>query len=421
MAVTTAALYAQTSHGHQAGDPRVAATTVATMDSQRDIVIAVANPLDPPALHAGSSMLGYSPPSNYGAGQRAISTLDALKQRYGLHEVASWPIKTLQLYCAVLEPAPGVSRDDLLKSLAGDSRVALAQPLQDYSVYTSQAQAKHEYNDPYVDLQRGFVDTDAAVAHSTTQGDKVRVAIVDTGIDTTHPDLQGRIRATGNVVDEDAATFNRDRHGTEVAGVIAATGDNHLGIVGIAPKVELSVYKACWYPSAPSIGAHCNSFTLAKALAAIMDTDARVINLSLGGPADPLLGKLLGALLNQHRIVIAAMPPDGGANGFPGNAPGVIIVRVSGPGDASSDVLSAPGQDILTTEPGGGYDFTSGSSLAAAHVSGITALLLALSPDLDANAVHALLLSSSRVSDGARQVNAAAAVAALRDSQKGHH
>jgi subtilisin family serine protease len=90
------------------------------------------------------------------------------------------------------------------------------------------------------------------------------------------------------------------------------------------------------------------------------------------------------------------------------------VVRVSGAKPAPPDVLSAPGNDILTTQPGGGYDFTSGSSMAAAHVSGIVALLLALSPELDAHSIRELLLSTSKTVGGMRQVDAAAAVTALR-------
>ena len=158
----------------------------------------------------------------------------------------------------------------------------------------------------------------------------------------------------------------------------------------------------------------CNSFTLAKALAAILDTDARVINLSLGGPSDPLLNKLLMQLLEERRVVVAALPPDGSTRGFPDSAPGVLVVRVSGPTPAPPGVLSAPGSDILTTQPDGGYDFTSGSSMAAAHVSGIVALLLSISPNLDPNSIRELLLSSSKLVGGMRQVDAAAAVIALR-------
>jgi subtilisin family serine protease len=398
---------------------RASAANVATMDTQRDIVLAVANPIEPPSTHAGSSLLGYASPALYGAGERAVSNLAALKQQYGLREVAGWPIKALKVYCVVLEPPAGVRREDLLKTLAKDDRVQLAQPLNDYAVYADQSQdPPHPYNDPYVNLQRGFVETDAAIAHNSSQGAGVHIAVVDTGVDTTHPDLQGRIGDIHNEVDDDASSFNRDSHGTEVAGIITADADNHQGIVGIAPKSIVSIYKACWYPQTANSGARCNSFTLAKALAAIIDTDARIINLSLGGPADPLLGKLLDQLLSQGRIVIAALPPSGSVDGFPDNAPGVIVVRASNASAAPPGIVSAPGTDILTTQPGGGYDFTSGSSMAAAHVSGIAALMLSLAPKLDARTVHDLLLRSSKVSHGVLQVNAAAAVAALGPAHK---
>lgn len=405
-------------HPLRAESPAVAG--VSSMDSRRDIVLAVANPLVPPATHAGSSVLGYVSSGNYGIGQRAASTLAALKKSYRWQEVAGWPVKALDLYCIVLTPPTGMPRDVMLKALAADARVRLVEPLQDYSVYAGpRPHDAPRYNDPYVGLQRGFVETDAALAHNLSQGAGVEVAIVDTGADLAHPDLHGRIRDTRNLVDANRASFDRDNHGTEVAGIIAADANNRQGIVGIAPKALLNVYKACWYPPASHAGARCNTFTLAKALAAIIDTDTRIVNLSLGGPTDPLLDELLARLLEQGRIVVAAMPPDGNVGGFPDSAPGVIVVRTSNTSRAPPGVLSAPGNDILTTQPDGGYDFTSGSSMAAAHVSGIAALLLSMAPGLDARSVHDLLLQSSRVSDGTLQVNAASAVARLRSEEKG--
>src|SRR6185437_2728799 len=360
-----------------------------------------------PPTHAGSSLLGYVPSGNYGAGQRAVSLLATLQQSYQWRQLVGWPIKSLDLYCIVLEPAAGTSRDTLLAALARDKRVQLAEPLQNFSVYSSRQQDTHKYNDPYVDLQRGFVETAAALAQPATQGACVDVAIVDTGADVAHPDLKGQIRDVHNLVDDDASAFDRDHHGTEVAGIIGAIADNHIGIVGMAPKARLSVYKACWYPPDSNAGARCNSFTLAKALAAVTDANARIVNLSLGGPADPLLSRLLQG-------VIAALPPDGGLDGFPADVPGVIVVNSSGSAVDPPGVLNAPGNDILTTQPDGGYDFTSGSSMAAAQVSGIAALLVSLDPDLDGRAIHDLLTRTSKVTGGVLQVNAAAAVAALR-------
>jgi hypothetical protein len=391
---------------------------VSSMDAHRDIVLAIDNQLEPPSTRGGSSLLGYTPSARYGAGQRALSVMDALKQRYALREIASWPIKPLGLYCAVFEPPPGRTRDDQLRELTADARVRLAQPLQDFAVYAQQAPPARQYNDPYVDLQRGFVDTAAARAHAISQGNGVDVAIVDTGVDVRHPELLGRVHDQHDLVDDGNRAFDADPHGTEVAGIIAADGNNHQGIVGIAPEATLSVYKACWYPPVPGGGARCNSFTLAKALAAIVDTRARIVNLSLGGPVDPLLHMLLTHLLENGRIVVAAMPPDGTLDGFPNDVPGVIVVRVAEAAAALPGVLSAPGEDILTIQPSNGYDFATGSSMAAAHVSGIIALLLALAPKLDAHSVHDLLRDSSRVSDGMLQVNAATAVERLRGERR---
>ncbi|MEI7036667.1 S8 family serine peptidase [Fulvimonas yonginensis] len=390
------------------------APTATAMDGSRDIVLAVDNPLEPPAIHAGSNLLGYTITGHYGAGRRASATLAALREQYGWHEVAGWPIRTLQLYCVVLRPPRGTTREAMLAALARDGRVQLAEPLHEFATYGEDDARPRHYNDPYAELQRGFVETDAALAHNTSQGGGTAVAVVDTGADPAHPDLRGRIRSTRDLVDGDANTFAGDRHGTEVAGIIAATGNNHLGIVGMAPDTVLDVYKACWYAAAGAPGARCNSFTLAKALAAIVETDARVVNLSLGGPADPLLARLLGQLLQQGRVVVTALPPGGRMGGFPDGVPGVLVVRVTSGAPAPPGVLSAPGHDILSTEPGGGYDFSSGSSMAAAHVSGIVALLLAIDPGLDAEAIHGLLLASSRPAAEGLQVDAARAVAGLR-------
>ncbi|MCC4604313.1 S8 family serine peptidase [Xanthomonas campestris] len=391
-----------------------------TPDASRDILLAVANPLSAPPARAGSSLIGYAS-SYYGAGQKAAVRMEAIKQRYKLREVSGWPITSLGLYCAVLQPPPGVSRDELVSTLADDEGVELVQPVQDFSVFSADAAEKTTplsgYNDPYVDMQRGFIDTDAASAQAITQGRGVVVAVVDTGVDTSHPDLKARIREVHDLVDNTPVMTSSDSHGTEVAGIIAAGSNNHQGIVGMAPKATLNIYKACWYASTVGAPARCNTFTLAKALAAINNSSARVVNLSLGGPADPLLSKMLAHLVQQGRIVVAAMPPNGRLDGFPNDVPGVLVVRSSSASAAMPGVLSAPGKDILTTQPNGRYDFTSGSSMASAHVSGMAALLLSLQPSMDASALRELLQRTSKVSDGQLQVNAGAAVDALSPSR----
>jgi hypothetical protein len=392
---------------HQPGAAPAVAGAGAAMqaDSSRYIVLAVDNPQAHPAGHAGSSLAGYGPAPRYLQGQRAASALADIARTHGLREVAGWPIVALGWQCVVFElPPVGVARDALLATLGADARVRLAQPLQEFETLvdasaSSASRAGLAYNDPYLPLQRGFTDLAAAQAHQVSAGAGVRVAVVDTGAATTHPDLQGRVASVRDFVGLHAGEgggsgFDADRHGTQVAGVIAAAGNNHQGIVGIAPLAQLDLHKACWQRDghAPGAPARCNSFTLAQALAAVLNTDTRIVNLSLGGPADPLLDRLLAELLKQGRIVVGALPPSGQRGGFPTGTPGVIAVASAGQAlPPGMDVLVAPGQDVLTLQPGGTYDYASGSSIAAAHVSGVAALLLAAEPRLDPARLRMLL------------------------------
>jgi subtilisin family serine protease len=236
--------------------------------------------------------------------------------------------------------------------------------------------------------------------------------LIDTGVDVSHPDLHGRIAAARNFVDRDEPRFGLDRHGTAVAGVIAAVANNRQGIVGIAPEATLRVYKACWQRPAAGAPARCNSFTLAQALAAAIDDGAVLFNLSLGGPADELLARLLSHAIAHGRIVVAAVPPGGALDGFPLGVPGVIGVD-SGGRPERAGVLRAPGRDILTLVPGGHYDFASGSSLAAAHVTGVVALLLTEQAPLTQRQVLRTLLDASRGLDSG-SISACKAMAGLR-------
>jgi subtilisin family serine protease len=369
--------------------------------TDRLIVLAVANPSEPVAVNAGSTLRGYDSGPRYAAGDSARAAVAALSKTYGLREVAAWPILPLKLHCVVFEIPESGSRDALLQTLSHDSRVQLAQPLQTFGTLGA------SYNDPYVGLQRGFVQIDASDAQQWSRGDGIRVAVIDTGIDATHPDLKGRLIAQKNFVDRDARQFDRDRHGTEVAGVIAAVANNHEGIVGVAPGVQLLAFKACWPLSADSDEARCNSFTLAQALVAALESGAQIVNLSLGGPADPLLEQLVRYGIGQGQIFVGAVPPSGRTDGFPTDVDGVIAVDTADDASAASSakILRAPGREILTLTPGGHYDFASGSSLATAHVTGAVALLLAEHAGLDASAAQ------TRLSASGRSINACVALA----------
>jgi subtilisin family serine protease len=183
-------------------------------------------------------------------------------------------------------------------------------------------------------------------------------------------------------------------HGTAVAGIIAARANDGIGIAGVAPEAELLALRACRQaPDAPV--ATCTSFTLAKALQFALEQNVQVINLSLGGPRDRLLERLLDAGLAHRVIVVAAADPQARDGGFPASHPGVIAVASEGSEHPPGSALMAPGRDVPATTPGQAWGFVTGSSYAAAQVSGAVALVLERTPGLDAAQVRQALASGA--------------------------
>lgn len=350
------------------------------------IIAAVDNQPAVFAARAGSTPRGYDSIASYGPSPAARQTMRALENDYGLREVTAWPIEPLHMHCAVLELPDGTDRATVLVALAHDQRIRLAQPLQSFATRSD------DYNDPYVELQRGFRQMDVAEAHPWSRGDGVKVAVIDTGADISHPDLRGNILSAANFVDSDSRQFQRDRHGTEIAGVIAAVANNREGIVGVAPGARLLLFKACWQSMPDADAARCNSFTLARALVAAFDAHAQIVNMSLAGPADPLLSDLIREGVRRGVLFVGAAAADA-ADGQEGllHQAGVIEVASDGNPRALGSVLLAPGREILTLLPGGHYDFASGDSIATAQVSGVIALLLAKNPSLTAGEAYGLL------------------------------
>ena len=382
-----------------------------TQSADSLIIVAVENAPAAYVARAGSTLRGYDAVADYGPSVGARRTMRAVERDYGLKEVNAWPIEPLHIHCAVLKIPEGTDRNSLLAVLSKDRRIKLTQPLQTFASRTE------GYNDPYVGLQRGFQAMDVAEAHPWSQGEGVKVAIIDTGVDIEHEDLRGRIAAAANFVDADDGQFRRDRHGTEMAGVIAAVANNHEGIVGIAPRARLYIYKACWQTRADADAARCNSFTLARALTAAFDAHAQVINLSLAGPDDPLVGDLIREGLRRGVLFVGASTDVGGAEDGLLHHPGIIEVASAETRSTVAGVLYAPGSEILTLLPGGHYDFASGASIATAQVTGVVALMLAKNPGLSAAAAYRLLSNTGallKASDGAvREVDACVALVTL--------
>jgi hypothetical protein len=356
--------------------------------SERLIIAAVDNDSSAFLASAGGTPRGYDNIVPYGATPAARARMRSLEKDYGLREVSEWPIKPLHMDCAVLKIPEGADRASLLAAMSADPRVKLAQPLQTFSTRSG-------YNDPYLELQRGFRQMDVMDAHSWSSGEGVKVAVIDTGADTQHQDLRGQIAAADNFVDSDAEQFRRDRHGTEMAGVIAAVANNHEGIVGVAPDARLLLFKACWQLHLDADAASCNSFTLARALVAALDAHVQVVNLSLIGPDDPLLRGLIQEGMRRGILFVGAASDTAEGQRGLSQSPGIIAVASAERRSPSDAAVYAPGNDILTLMPGGHYDFASGDSIATAQVTGVVALLLAKNRNLTASATSKLLRDTS--------------------------
>lgn len=377
--------------------------------ADRVVVVAVDNPIQSLSSQAGTTPGLYESAPRYATGSQARRQLEAVGVAHGLKRLAAWPIPLLGLHCATFLIPEGADRETLIAQLKKDPRVTLAQPLNEFETRARTTAATGDplpaaaaispappavttpaaggYNDPYLPLQHHLRAMGVIEAHRCSRGAGVSLAVIDTGVDTSHVDLQGLQATSANFVDGNPRQFAADLHGTEVVGIISARPGNAQGIVGMAPDAHLMLFKACWQKG-PGGTAVCNSFTLAQALSAAISRGAQVINLSLGGPADGLLTQLVQRAVARGIVVVGAAPPGDAGNGFPVGVPGVIAVRST---LSAGPALQAPGDEVLTLTPGGRYDFGSGSSLAAAHVSAAAALLLQQQPGLDGPAIEKLL------------------------------
>ena len=321
---------------------------------------------------------------NYGAGvgrQSRQRVAQELARRHGLEMLSEWPMPLAGVDCFVMRLPEGDGRSsaEAARAVAEDRRVAWAQPVGLY-------QAEGSAQEPLYAAQPAAAQWQLAELHQIATGRGVRVAVVDSGVDVGHPDMAGQVVHRQNFVDDKPVPA--ESHGTAVAGIIAARADNGLGIAGIAPQARLLALRACWQ-AAQSHGGQtlCTGLGLAKALYAAMEHRADIINMSLGGPDDRLLGLLLDQAQARGATIVAALPVKAGPhNQFPANHRGVLVVGTALP--LPMGAVIAPGLDVPATAPGGGWTVVTGSSFAAAHAAG----LLALVRELDAHAVPATAL-----------------------------
>lgn len=326
--------------------------------------------LPPQHFHPDAAYAGRYPNDSGRAARRR--TAEELARTHGLKLVDDWPMPVIGVDCYVMEKDGDAPLEPVLAALSRDRRVAWAQPMSTYQGLDG--------GDPLYPVQPAAKYWQLAQLHKSSTGRGVRIAVIDSGVDASHPDLAGQVQLQQNYVGSPPAAA--EAHGTAVAGIIAARSGNGIGIAGVAPEAQVQALRACWTDAAGAT--RCNSFTLGKALNFAIMNGAKVVNLSLSGPPDRLLHTLLDTAAVRGMVVIGAADPQHADGGFPASHPGVIAVAGTDGAHAPPGALRAPGAGIPTTMPGARWGFVSGPSYAAAHVAGLAALLAQLHPSAKA-------------------------------------
>jgi subtilisin family serine protease len=322
-------------------------------------------------LDAGHFRLNSGYDGGYGSAQ-ARSARQFLARRiardHGLKLVDAWPMPLIELNCFIMAVPDGRSVTDVAKEVSKDPAVEFVEPMHIYEAKGLPL----AYNDPLFAAQPDARLWRLADLHQISTGKGVTVAVIDSGIEATHPDLIGQVSVSRNFVAGRPPVA--ERHGTGVAGIIAAKAGNGVGIVGVAPDARLMALRACWQQSSQSAASYCDSLSLAKALHFAIEGGAQVINMSLAGPPDALLSRLLDVAMKRDMAIVAAFDKNQADGGFPASKPGVIAVSDEALAVRARRVYTAPGRDVPTTQPGGKWNLVNGSSYSAAHVSGLVAL-----------------------------------------------
>lgn len=257
-------------------------------------------------------------------------------------------------------------------------------------------------DDPDYALQWALPRVDAPAAWDLITGTRaITVAIVDSGLDTAHPEFSGRLVAPWDVIDDDTDPEDTCDHGTHVAGILGATGNNGTGIAGMAWNVNLMPVRV--------LGGTCSGSEadVAAGIDYAVAHGAQVINLSLGANTDstceerfPVMSRAVQDAYTAGRLVVAAAGNSGAAMLLcPARQVEALAVGATTPGDELAGFsnygegldLVAPGDSIYSTLPGDGYGYKSGTSMATPHVAGLAALVWSLAPDLAREEVRAIL------------------------------
>ncbi|MCX7324945.1 MAG: S8 family serine peptidase [Hyphomicrobiales bacterium] len=334
--------------------------------------------------------------------------LQALLQSNGLVLVESQRVALLNLTVHRARISNGRTPRQVLQALARDRRITRAQPnfihslpqpsLRAASLQSAGATGANGTLPQYAVAKLGLDE-----AHRLSRGERVKVALVDSGIDVAHPELSNVLEksfdaGTGQALGPGSA----DSHGTGMASAIFA----HAQLAGVAPEARLLAARSFGISAQPGGSAQQGtSWYVARGIDWSVGEGARVLNLSFAGPRDAMVSGILAAATQRGVIAVAAAGNAGPTSPplFPGSDANVIAVTATDEGNRVFGManrgryiaVAAPGVDVLVAQPQSGYGLTTGTSVATAHVSGVVALMLARDPSLTLARARAILTGTA--------------------------
>jgi len=317
-------------------------------------------------------------------------TIDALQRRFRLErlEQQSFQLTGTTFYRWRIPDRRSVAA--VVRAVEGDRVVTSAQP--NY-LFTLQQDAAKLKGDP---AQYELAKLRLPQAHALASGDRILVAVIDSGVDASHPELAGAVVQSYDALETPAAPH---KHGTAIAGLIAAHGK----LLGSAPRAQILAIRA-FDPA--GTGAEGNTFSILKSLDWAAANGARVINMSFAGPADPAVRRSLAAARKKGIVLVAAAGNAGAKSPplYPAADANVIAVSATDADDRLFEqsnrgrhiAITAPGAQLLVAITDGGYEVSSGTSYSAAVVSGIVALMLERRGDLTPSQVRRILQATAK-------------------------
>ena len=252
-------------------------------------------------------------------------------------------------------------------------------------------------SDPSVGSEWHIATIHAPAAWNYTFGSGVTIAILDTGVDGTHPDLAASMVAGWNFYDNNSNAADINGHGTAVAGAAAATANNGIGVAGVAGGARIMPLRIS------DATGYAMWSTAATAINYAADHGARVVSMSYVGAAGSSTMQSAANYLRSKGGVLFVAAGNTGAQDNTASTNSMTVVGATMSDDTIASfstfgnfvTLSAPGYNILTTSTGGGYGYWWGTSLATPVAAGVAALVIAKRPDYTPAQVDSTLQQSA--------------------------